>query len=907
MAGPQPIQGTASPFTLYYVAPPDTGPNAFAAFWANFYQARNPWATEVFKTRLAQLDPQKQYEQLLAMKEAEARTVNAYANLRNALRTSGESGGASDEALRTVQAFWRMQEGQQQSGVQAQVANTSAAASQAVAAIGANQRAAAARQLDGTNKPPIDALAREVNAAVGRMNRARAANDAAGVQRARDEIERSMNVYDQKSYGKLDPAQQGAAASTIAGALPEGTLVNPEDRAWLNQTRSSRYVELPDVYVEPAAVPRAGGPKVKTTEEAIQDIAAIGGAVSGAAGGPAAAQGGGGTAGPGGPPAPSLEDPVIQRLLAALDQAQGDQIRLREQTRRQGELGGLFDPLPYRPRPVTEVPDRTQVDYPMVADQFEIPGAPHPYAMPYKDANGNWTDTPQKTVRGKNRDGQGDPNAYRQVPTGKPADPTLPRYDYGGPGLGVGKPATPPGGASVAPPRLPPARTPPAPPSPPSKAEVEPEKETETQVPAPTPPAPEAKLRPEPVPPQERPPAEPRVRPAPAPRPPKVGDQAARGLMQDEALLLPPTGAPQGLTFKPNKRHRVEVTVEKGSGSKARDIGAGLELDPTLQAAEVDAVAGQAAVQEILKLDTPEARGDGIRSQPHNSQGNWVRQKAYDALPEAERSDFRMKWAKPDGSFDLLAVPTPEEERDQGLARDREEADRREVVRRAQLDTFKRLDPDRRAKFLDDLEPAERWTYYPFMTTDEIVAYLRHFEPNVDSIIQPGVTLRDVIRYVQGEPPPSVNAGGGKGPTDLDKAMEDVGQTADQIQEQLSSGPRVNREKGKEPADWNAPTPGAAEAEALADQFELAPPSADTVPVRKAIEDLARANGLTVKFEDAVPKAAQVSTLPEDMEDAIEALRQQGYVVERSGRTLTVKTIRGELGDLQAEDPYAVP
>lgn len=51
-------RGSSQPITdIYYVPPPNDVPNIATRFFSEFYKARSPWAREVFRLRLAQLDP----------------------------------------------------------------------------------------------------------------------------------------------------------------------------------------------------------------------------------------------------------------------------------------------------------------------------------------------------------------------------------------------------------------------------------------------------------------------------------------------------------------------------------------------------------------------------------------------------------------------------------------------------------------------------------------------------------------------------------------------------------------------------------------------------------------------------------------------------------------------------------
>lgn len=70
---------------LFYVAPPDAGPNAFASFWSNFLQARAPYAQAVFQARLRAMDTSAQdqavaqlAQQLAGLRKAEEQARDAF-------------------------------------------------------------------------------------------------------------------------------------------------------------------------------------------------------------------------------------------------------------------------------------------------------------------------------------------------------------------------------------------------------------------------------------------------------------------------------------------------------------------------------------------------------------------------------------------------------------------------------------------------------------------------------------------------------------------------------------------------------------------------------------------------------------------------------------------------------------
>jgi len=63
------LQNQALPPGVYYVPPPDEPPNMFAGFLSNFLALRNQWGMELFRARLAAMDPSKRAGAMLRAKE----------------------------------------------------------------------------------------------------------------------------------------------------------------------------------------------------------------------------------------------------------------------------------------------------------------------------------------------------------------------------------------------------------------------------------------------------------------------------------------------------------------------------------------------------------------------------------------------------------------------------------------------------------------------------------------------------------------------------------------------------------------------------------------------------------------------------------------------------------------------
>lgn len=73
MPAPTPIGGvTDTGVTLYYVPPPNQGPNVFTEFYAGFLKQRLPLAQQVFAQRLAQMSPADYSAEIQAYDEMEA-------------------------------------------------------------------------------------------------------------------------------------------------------------------------------------------------------------------------------------------------------------------------------------------------------------------------------------------------------------------------------------------------------------------------------------------------------------------------------------------------------------------------------------------------------------------------------------------------------------------------------------------------------------------------------------------------------------------------------------------------------------------------------------------------------------------------------------------------------------------
>jgi hypothetical protein len=103
MAAPQQLGGSdLSGLGLFYV-PPTEVPNIAAAFIANYTATRVPWAAEVFKRRLAALDPTARNAALVRLQEARNKLVaEMAADQRNAERIGADKGIEAARVLQTI-------------------------------------------------------------------------------------------------------------------------------------------------------------------------------------------------------------------------------------------------------------------------------------------------------------------------------------------------------------------------------------------------------------------------------------------------------------------------------------------------------------------------------------------------------------------------------------------------------------------------------------------------------------------------------------------------------------------------------------------------------------------------------------------------------------------------------------
>ena len=87
----------------YYVAPPQQPGNIFAAFMANFLEARAPYAQDLWKRRMDALDPYAKVQMLAALVTQANKTYDSYAQMY-AAKASADA-AASSEALRLTQTI----------------------------------------------------------------------------------------------------------------------------------------------------------------------------------------------------------------------------------------------------------------------------------------------------------------------------------------------------------------------------------------------------------------------------------------------------------------------------------------------------------------------------------------------------------------------------------------------------------------------------------------------------------------------------------------------------------------------------------------------------------------------------------------------------------------------------------
>jgi len=114
---------------VYFVTPPGQAPNIFASFVSAYYNAKNPWAMEAYKMRLAALDPSARAAALLKAQELQNAQDRIRANVLIA-QTQGDTsitvaGIAADASVKvqsskaaTKQSEIRAQERMSETGIQ---------------------------------------------------------------------------------------------------------------------------------------------------------------------------------------------------------------------------------------------------------------------------------------------------------------------------------------------------------------------------------------------------------------------------------------------------------------------------------------------------------------------------------------------------------------------------------------------------------------------------------------------------------------------------------------------------------------------------------------------------------------------------------------------------------------------
>jgi len=114
---------------VYFVTPPGQAPNIFASFVSAYYNAKNPWAMEAYKMRLAALDPSARAAALLKAQELQNAQDRIRANVLIA-QTQGDTsitvaGIAADASVKvqsskaaTKQSEIRAQERMSEMGIQ---------------------------------------------------------------------------------------------------------------------------------------------------------------------------------------------------------------------------------------------------------------------------------------------------------------------------------------------------------------------------------------------------------------------------------------------------------------------------------------------------------------------------------------------------------------------------------------------------------------------------------------------------------------------------------------------------------------------------------------------------------------------------------------------------------------------
>lgn len=340
---------------VFYVPPPETQGNAFAALWHGWHQVRSPYAQALFKARLAALDPTAQYRLLENLYERRAQMLEQAASIERAQMQSQSNAQAGSDrryaawisAMGSMQSAYYQYRGARERGeldLQGEMMKAGA------------MNDAARGYLEEYQKS-VDAVATAANQ--GRADDAVAAMDTA-LTVAQRRIE---------SLRATDPMQADTLARAVRGTqLP---INDGELEQALNAGVEASIPSAPNYSVTQPG--RVGAPAPLPFWDPAQPAATASPNGSGQAPPPATGRqpvstGGGTTA-----PAPSSAapaatsplgstasstsvrvsgptSPITAQLLAAANELSGDTADVRRQIPDvRGELGGFYDPIPGAP------------------------------------------------------------------------------------------------------------------------------------------------------------------------------------------------------------------------------------------------------------------------------------------------------------------------------------------------------------------------------------------------------------------------------------------------------------------------------------------------------------------------------------------------------------------------------
>lgn len=357
MAAPQQIGPSvalaANP--VFYVPPPDQPPNVFASFWSGFMQTRTPWATDLFKARLAALDPRAKAEFLtrlakidadrLAQQEATRRVFaqkeqDYLKQIVEILKSDNLLKGTETRSFVDLGIARGKAEQARFAAQQVDPRKTQPIIDQLTSDLSSVQ-ANLQRELTGANRPEVvNGLVQE---AEGARSRAVQAMDAAGL----DQVQRSLvgqAIFTDLERGPLSQSRAPGADLAVralqraAGAVEGGPP--PAEPTFRGGAPGERGPVAQFAQQEFQRLTEGGAP---TTTETRAEVSRRGAAPTGAA--------------PAGVQAPSFPGaaPSTQTVFAQPGQAParapartGTDL-IREQIERefaQPAIGGVFDPLP---------------------------------------------------------------------------------------------------------------------------------------------------------------------------------------------------------------------------------------------------------------------------------------------------------------------------------------------------------------------------------------------------------------------------------------------------------------------------------------------------------------------------------------------------------------------------------